>query len=578
MRKLINSLSFLAVGVALGANANAQIVYPYVLDFESATTSPSSKSYNSADTITANNAKWTMPGTFLGSMLSTEFRNGNNSARVRRVDDVTPNTNAILTLHTDLPLGADSFKFAVARYGSDNPSKLFVQYSTNQGATWTLVGDTINVTNAYTAPTTVSLHVGQSSPIRFRIIKANIDAARLNIDDITVTPGAQASNIVMTGFTPSGSAVHPSTNTLTLTFNEDVVAGTGNITLHEVGAGATPFAVTGANVAFAGNTVTVSGLTLNPTTSYYVQYDSAAIVGTPSGLNSIGIYDNTTWAFTTSASALQNFTEDFTNCSGTTMGVFTAYSVEGSQNWYCDNFDDTTSNFEPPYLSINGGTGSASFLNKDYLVTTLPIDITDLDIDKVNLYYTEKRRFGGDGVTRGIYYSQDFSGDAGTATWVAIDNNLEVISQTGTFVRRNKDITALIDPSQPFYLAFLYESIEDVDSGRVWQWSLDDIEFEVIEKDSNISINPLNNTGFHVAVMGMAKANEVNVRVASGVDLNNAIVTIYDVSGRNVYTSKEQFRAGTQLFQINNVMLKTGMYVLKLDTPQGIKTVKFLVE
>src|SRR5690606_10950674 len=126
-----------------------------------------------------------------------------------------------------------------------------------------------------------------------------------------------------------------------------------------------------------------------------------------------------------------------------------------------------------------------SYLNEDYLVTSIPVDLSGMSIEEINLYYSEKRRFGGDGVTRGIYYSADYTGDAGSATWTAIDDNLADITTTGVFVNRSLNITSLIDTTQPVYLAFVYSSIEDTTS-RNWAWSLDDIELEVKEGSTSI--------------------------------------------------------------------------------------------
>lgn len=577
MKNFIKVLSLVAAGLTVSQAADAQIVYPYTVDFETATTTPSSKSYNSNDTIVANGGKWTMPGVFLGTMqpVATEFRNGTFSARVRSVDNPTPVSQAIMTLHTDLPLGADSLKFSYAKYGSDLESKFFVQYSINQGSSWNIIGDTVTVNGAAAVPSVFAAHVNQTSPIRFRIIKVNATTARFNIDDIRVTPAAQATNISLTNNTPTGT-IFPSVDAMTLTFNEDVVAGTGNVTLHEVGGTPVVFDVTTSqDITIVNNVVTIDNVTLAPSKSYFVTFDSTAFVSN-SNLKSAGIYDSLTWTFNTTPASLQNFTEDFANCGTNLLGIFTQQSLEGNAEFFCDSYQDSAATFNPPYVTINGGTGSESFLNEDYLVTAVPVDITALNVKTVNLYYAEKRRFGGDGVKRGIYYSQDYTGNASTATWIAINDSLDLPTPTGTFLRRSNNITSKVDVTKPFYLAFKYESIADT-TNRNWSWSLDNIELEVIEQDSSININPIAKNDVHVSVIGVAKTNEIKVRVAALENLE-ATFSIFDMNGRQILVDNTAIKMGTQLLTINNVNLNTGMYVLRLNTKLGAKSVKFVVE
>lgn len=572
MRNFIKVLSAAVIGTLCATTADAQIVYPYVMDFEN--TNPATKAYASTDTIVGNNLKWVMPGTYLGTPVSgSDFYNDAKSARVRLTNNST-GTQGYLEMVEDLPLGADTLSFYVAMYGSETGDSVLVQYSTNQGATWTNLSQ-VAITGTHSAGQKVTLIPNISSPIRFKFSKVKSTNVRINLDDIRVTPAAQATNLVLTNFSPTGM-VHPSTDVITMTFNEDVALGTGNITLFEAGAGSVQYDVTTSqDVSVVNNVVTISNVALQPNKSYYVRYDSAAIVGDVSGLKAPGIYDNTTWTFSTTALALQNFEENFDNCNASAMGIFVAESLAGTQTWFCDTYNDTTSNFNPPYVTINGGTGSASFENEDYLITSIPVDLSGMDVEKVNLYYAEKRRFGGNGVTRGIYYSADYAGNAATATWTAIESNLEAIATTGTFIRRTKDITSKIDVTKPVYLAFKYESIEDADTSVNWSWSLDDIEMEVIEKGT--AINPLKANSIYMDVLGIARGGEVNVRVASVEDMT-AQLTVYDISGRKVYTQPAALKTGTQVVTIHNVNLNAGMYVIKLDSSKGSKVVKFIAE
>jgi hypothetical protein len=573
MKNFIKTLSLVVAGITAGAAANAQVAYPYVADFENM-----SKTGWAADTFSLGGVLWYGDQALAGNDNQTpsrDLRNGSKSLRVRN-----ESSNEVYT-YQDFNLGIDSLSFVYARsnFSGDRTGvspKVQISYSTDQGNTW-IAFDTfdlagIDVLTSYNA----RLNINSPARIKFKAVSGDA-GKRFNIDDLRITAGAPATNIVLTNFTPTGT-INASVNELTLTFNDDVQVGTGNITLSPVAG--TPITInvaTSADVTVANNVVTISNITLQPNTSYFVNYDSTAFENN-NGLLSAGIYDNSTWTFTTLPNALVNFTEDFSNCGGNLLGMFTQQSLKGTAEFACDTYQDSTASFDPPYISINGGSGTKSFENEDYLITVVPIDLSDLDVQSAKLYFEEKRRFAGDGVTRGIYYSQNYNGDAASATWVAIDDNLAAISGTGTFIRRNLDITNKIDASQPFYLAFKYSSVEDTTAARNWQWSLDNIELEVKEKDSSTSINPLATNNLHVSVLGIAKSNEVKVKVATTIEMMNANFAIYDINGRPVYTQNAILKAGNQYITFSDVNLNTGMYVLRLSTSKGSKAVKFIVE
>lgn len=574
MGNFIKTLSAVVLGTVFATAADAQIVYPYTMNVDNAVRTSSSTGYaTTGDTLTENNLKWYFNQGLVGGELN-DVKVGTHSIRFR------PNAGNNFYTAADLPLGFDVFSFSYSRSnfsGDRTPVApvLEVSYSINQGTSW-IAMDTISLDGVNALTRYTSAPKGISAPARLRVRAiAGADGKRYNIDSIHITAGSQATNIVLTNFSPSG-LVHPSTDVITMTFNEDVRLGTGNITLFEAGAGSVQYNVASSqNISVVNNVVTIDDVTLQPNKSYYVRYDSAAIVGDVSGLKAPGIYDNTTWMFSTTALSLQNFEENFTNCNGTVLGVFTEASLKGTQTWFCDTYNDPNSSFNPPYATINGGTGSASFENEDYLITSVPVDLSALNVDKVTLSYAEKRRFGGNGVTRGIYYSADYAGNAATATWVAIDDNLETITSTGSFFNRTKDITTKIDVTKPVYLAFKYESVEDADTSINWSWSLDNIKLQVVEKGT--SIDPLKSNDIFMDVLGIARSGEVKVRVSAVEDLN-AQLTIYDISGRKVYTQAAAVKKGTQLVTINDINLNAGMYVIKLDTAKGSKVVKFIAE
>ncbi|MGO4376196.1 Ig-like domain-containing protein, partial [Paenibacillus sp. MCAF20] len=124
---------------------------------------------------------------------------------------------------------------------------------------------------------------------------------------------------------PNDDEEAPLWGSLTLTFNEDVMFGYGDIHLYKQGvaspvldiylSGGSIFSDSDAQVELSGSTVTLSpNFELEENTSYYVQITSGAIVDL-SGNAFSGILDTTTWDFTTVN--LPPFLNDFTPSSTT---------------------------------------------------------------------------------------------------------------------------------------------------------------------------------------------------------------------------------------------------------------------
>lgn len=581
MKKQIKLLSILALGIGMSANADAQVAYPYVVDFEAASMNPSSKtSYAGADTFTINGLKWVVEGAVIGTPQtgtpSPDFFIDNRSIRLRLANNTSGN-QGYMTMIEDLPLGADSLTFHTAMYGTDTGDSVLVQYSTNQGATWTSVNNGIAVTGTNTNGQEVKLNPAINSPVRFRFSKVKGTSVRVNLDNIYFTAATQATNMVLMSTNPTGT-VHPNNvDKLVLKFNDAIDLGTGNIVLQEVGGAAQTFDVaTSSDVSVTDSMVEVANITLIPSASYFVTFDSTAFEGVNSGLLSTGIYDSLTWTFNTSALALNDFTEDFTNCNGAMLGAFIQQSVSGIATWKCDTYNDTLGSFDPPYVVMNGGTGAEVFENVDYLITALPIDFGDLGNDqirKANLSYQEKRRFGGDKVTRGIYYSTDYAGDAATATWIAIDNNLPAIASTGQFFDKSIDITSAAAENKPFFLAFKYETTPDT-TNNAWEWALDNIE--VTHADSTLSINNIFKKQVNLTVLGEATSNQINLRVSTlkNLDLN---IAIFDMNGRQIFNKAAFVTTGTQVVELNNTNIAQGMYLIRVASKEGSQAIKVMV-
>lgn len=578
MNKHLKALAIFGLGLGAANSADAQISYPYVVDFEDFTKT----GYASAVSV-LNGGSWTSAETIQGNDSqnpSRDLRNGSKSLRMR------PNSGNTFFLNEDLPLGIDTLSFVYARSNFSNDRttvapELQLSYSIDQGTTWvpfdTLSFDGIDQLTSY------SHKLNISSPVRIKFnTVAGSDGRRFNIDDLRITAAAQATNINIIGKTPVGT-VNPNTvNQLAFTFNEAVQLNSGNITLQEVGGAAQVFDVaTATNVRASNDSVIVDGLTIAPLKQYYVLVDSTVALGVNSNLNSVGIYDVAAWTFSTTDTILNRFTENFDNCENGPLGVFVQQSLVGTSTWYCNTYNDSTNvTYDAPYVSINGGSGAVSFANEDLLITSLPIKFDALAANHSRnaiLSYYEKRRFGGNGVTRGVFYSTDYAGDAATATWVAINDNLPAIGQTGSFFPASVNINSAANTNQPFFLAFKYTSISDTDTAVNWEWALDRISVNYTDTDtSTTSTNKLSADNIFADVLGNATTENIDLRLSVRKDMEVAI-RMYDINGRLVYNTVSAAKAGTQRIQLKNTTSNAGMYIIRLTTADGEKSIKTLV-
>lgn len=154
-----------------------------------------------------------------------------------------------------------------------------------------------------------------SGPVWIRIWAATPttgtgNRASSSIDDVTLNWTGTATtgprpNIVM--LTPANNAtnVSPST-TLSIVFDKQVTRGTGNIYVKNRNTQVTKtIAVSSSDVTVAGGyLVTISNLNLQSNATYHVMFDSTCF--DTAGYRSSGIYDSTSWKFTTNNTAVGN--------------------------------------------------------------------------------------------------------------------------------------------------------------------------------------------------------------------------------------------------------------------------------
>ncbi|RZK92642.1 MAG: hypothetical protein EOO98_02405 [Pedobacter sp.] len=186
MKKLL----LLAIILTASAAAFAQkgrVYDKFPEDFEMPDTSAKAK-YKKGD-IQLKTGNWTFDQAILGAVDNRDRFNGKQSVRIHQDKE----NSGYLQMNFDLPNGASKVTFVYGVYYKDSPSIIKLEYSTDKGQTWKQAGK--DITDASAKQKTADFKLDIKEPVRFRINKLNIEAAkkesgvrdgRLSVDDFTV--------------------------------------------------------------------------------------------------------------------------------------------------------------------------------------------------------------------------------------------------------------------------------------------------------------------------------------------------------------------------------------------------------
>lgn len=125
--------------------------------------------------VTLSSGSWSFNDALIGS-LSTDRKNGSQSARIRNTGSITMNFN--------FADGASTVSVQHAVFGSDGSSTWELRASTNGGSSYTKVGST--VTTSSTALQTATFTLTITGNVRLAIVKTGGGANRINIDDVVI--------------------------------------------------------------------------------------------------------------------------------------------------------------------------------------------------------------------------------------------------------------------------------------------------------------------------------------------------------------------------------------------------------
>jgi methionine-rich copper-binding protein CopC len=242
---------------------------------------------------------------------------GNNNVATNAIDrgtywlvDAGSPSDTIVTSNYDLSAFDEIIiNVNVATFGSGANNPLRVEISTDGGTSWNptsyttatptsstyITGGPVTITGTFSATTAFRLSTPGTSGrgVRIQQLQIQADSSAPDTTSPTIITLSPADDAVDVSLTP----------TLTITFDENVVAGTGVISLFDSanpGTAVETFDVTTAVTFTGGTTASFTPAALSSATTYHVQIPAGAILDTASPANDFdGIADTTTWSFTT---------------------------------------------------------------------------------------------------------------------------------------------------------------------------------------------------------------------------------------------------------------------------------------
>lgn len=408
----------------------------------------------------------------------------------------------------------------------------------------------------------------QTQPVWIRITPTDTTMGtgsrpQVAIDDFSLTWTGTAVNN-----TPQIVSLNPADNTtglaagttnLTVTFDKNLTIGTGNVTVYNL-TDATNQVIAASAASVSGMVATIPGVNLVLSKDYAVQFDSTCFKA--NGYSSLGIYNNTTWNFSTNTPPpppITSLNETFTGCNAPLLGVFMQTSVVGTNSWRCSNFgrNDTDA------VYMNGGSATEAFDNEDWLVSA-PIDLSAMTAP--NFHFWAKRRFVGT-VTKEVFVSNNYAGDPTTATWTPLGINLTSLDTVWTLFK-NTNLTAY--KSTPINIGFKYVSTA-TPTPNAEEWTLDDIS--ITDGPLGVPTFTLNQSEFYV--LGYAVDNQLNLMLESQKSAQYQL-TILDMLGNQVYTNSIKTNEGKNKIQLQLPTLSSGLYMVELRNNEARGVVKFI--
>jgi hypothetical protein len=168
--------------------------------------------------------------------------------------------------------------------------------------------------------------------------------------------------VSVTAFSPTSNASNVSTiPTLSITFNEDILLGTGQIQILRASDNTSAATIDAASaVSVSGKVATINGITLQPATTYYVKIPNTAFKDAEGHFYE-GISSNTTWRFTTEPNVvptMSNIPGNYKLSKITNIPPGSSIESDVTNSWTtaCERDDVITLNLNGTFVITDAGT------------------------------------------------------------------------------------------------------------------------------------------------------------------------------------------------------------------------------
>ncbi|PKP10682.1 MAG: hypothetical protein CVU09_05565 [Bacteroidetes bacterium HGW-Bacteroidetes-4] len=230
---------------------------------------------------------------------------------------------------------SETLNFKARTYGGTNEveNTVYIDITEDNGLSWTNIGNRVPTTNSLNAMSLFDLssYNGTQVKLRFSVLGTS-NSIGVGIDDISITGVLSITDtdppLLLSTIPADGSSDINISTVLSLTFNENIVKGSGNISVYN----ASDVLIEAVDVSTEAVTITDATAVvdlfsdLSAGETYYVMVDATAftdIAGNPYA----GIANSTDWNFSTSATLSSDATLTDLQVDGTTIAGFDAGTV-----------------------------------------------------------------------------------------------------------------------------------------------------------------------------------------------------------------------------------------------------------
>lgn len=557
MKKLYTYI-FCSLLLLLNAKTFAQVNYPYIGNFEFTSTVPNAKPYDSDTLIRMSGIQWSMQGVYLGPMNDEDRVSGIRSARIERAASITGEPWAMY-MTQNLPTGAGTLSYQAARYGTSAIDTIFTYYSIDEGITWTLhaaepILDTVLTTYSYT--------INQAGKVRIKFAKS-ISSSIINIDNIIIESYCPASNLCLVNKSPQGININTYTDSMILSFNTNIALGTGTIDIYKSdGTLSQSFDIATASTRIEANQLILHGLELENNQTYYVNMEAGTVVDVDDmSITNAALTDTTSWKFRAMDNIHNSYypdhykhLDDFYNCyGGTSIGKFTAFSVEGDDVWHC--YTDPNEEYKT-HAAISGHIADGvSRKNIDYLVFNKKHYIDSVHYHQLMSFFYKTQNNGNCKLHLVRTIDFDFI-DPLNFEW----DTVRTFFIRGEYTELRDDAQGLgvyyVDGEayRSYNIGFIYES-SDTGTNTLF--------LRYVNFSSRASIFNPAHYNLEMYVLGMPTSSEIRLQIETPKS-EYYTAEIIDLNGRKIHESKFYADAGLNYINLSSLHLTSGMYIIKV--------------